>query len=589
VTRNLSNALYCAGCLLLALASRLAAQSPSPSAPEDAALQRVVERLEEQDEAMRKSVMEFSSVVESEEAAGRISGTITAGLEAAARESLPPILGDARVLFARARIPAANAPVMRGLKNVEDTALETQVLRATLIFEAEMDARERARQIAFGARNSSDVEPFIGLVTRLKAVALAHCAFGGTGAALEAFRGLERFSRALSAALDPHLKDPAIVGAVTDKEFNIAGHEDIGLHGLEGLGRFKSRLLAPWNAEVEKETWSLLAALAQRKSPSEVYDAMRRVDEAGKLYGSIFTSNPWNGVHGYYRQMAAIEASLNEPGANWVDQNIAGLIRDIDFDRSSPPNHAASFAEAKRILLEWQKQRQDSARLTARLGRGGEGLLAKIKGAHQLADLDALAADLQARYVAGLARNAYDLQRANMALVSLFERLRSAAGAADFSRLSESDSSASGGVDPEIMEAFADLRRRMVREALGRVLRAPEMSRPPMANQPIDKALDELCQSLAAAGQWPRVAGILEIRNSRRFTGDIRMADADALASVRLFLAGQNFELAEQWADAASAYKGVLRTAAEGAPIKEAVERLKALKHLHPDATASLP
>jgi hypothetical protein len=326
---------------------------------------------------------------------------------------------------------------------------------------------------------------------------------------------------------------------------------------------------------VEKELWSLLAALSQRKSPPEVDEALRRLDEAGKLSGSIFTGHPWNGVSGIYRQMAAIEVSLGKPDADWVDRSIATLIREIDFDRSSPPNQAVLFAEAKRILLEWQKQRQNPALVTTRLvPRGGADLLAKIKSVHQLADLDELVANLDARLVGGEARG----------VISLLGRLQSAARTADFSRLNGPDD-----IDPEIVEAFADLRERMVREALGRVLRAPELNRNPMANQPIEKALDELHQSLAAAGEWQRVAGILEIRNSRRFAGDVRMADADALASIRLFLAGQNFELAEQWADAASGYKAVLRNAAEGAPIQEAAERLKALKRLHPNATASLP
>jgi hypothetical protein len=50
------------------------------------------------------------------------------------------------------------------------------------------------------------------------------------------------------------------------------------------------------------------------------------------------------------------------------------------------------------------------------------------------------------------------------------------------------------------------------------------------------------------------------------------------MEALRSYLAGQNLELAEQWSDAAAAYKRVLLCTSDLAPVADAAERLKALK-----------
>ena len=63
-----------------------------------------------------------------------------------------------------------------------------------------------------------------------------------------------------------------------------------------------------------------------------------------------------------------------------------------------------------------------------------------------------------------------------------------------------------------------------------------------------------------------------------------RLAPDDSIAALRSFFAGQNLELAEQWLEAAQAYKEVLRSANSRAPTTAAAEKLKALLKAHPEA-----
>lgn len=106
---------------------------------------------------------------------------------------------------------------------------------------------------------------------------------------------------------------------------------------------------------------------------------------------------------------------------------------------------------------------------------------------------------------------------------------------------------------------------------------------PPLAEQPIDVALNTLTENLVRAREWRRLLVLLEFRGGANLypNGSPQRA-SDDIAAIRSFIAGQNFELAEQWTDAMIAYKTVLSTAAEQGPVKDAADRLKALAKDHP-------
>src|SRR5205085_7161899 len=100
---------------------------------------------------------------------------------------------------------------------------------------------------------------------------------------------------------------------------------------------------------------------------------------------------------------------------------------------------------------------------------------------------------------------------------------------------------------------------------------------------PLDVAIDALCEQLAKAADWRRLYRVLETRGSMQVTSGGRSGD-DTLNALRAFFTAQNLELAEQWTEAVQAYKSVLQSASERAPVQAAAERLKALAKEHPDA-----
>ena len=126
------------------------------------------------------------------------------------------------------------------------------------------------------------------------------------------------------------------------------------------------------------------------------------------------------------------------------------------------------------------------------------------------------------------------------------------------------------------------LRNRIERDLLVRALKIPELNSAPLSELPIETALDTLSDQLARNAEWRRLFQVLEARSNPQYPRGERLSD-DALTGLRTFFAGQNYELAEQWGDAVTAYKEVLRTTSLRSPTAAAAERLKALSKAHPE------
>jgi hypothetical protein len=130
------------------------------------------------------------------------------------------------------------------------------------------------------------------------------------------------------------------------------------------------------------------------------------------------------------------------------------------------------------------------------------------------------------------------------------------------------------------------IRNRLRREQLARQMALPEINAAPLANQPTEVALDKLAEDCAKHGDWRRVLDCLTAsRQLLAFARDQRGARGETLGreiqAVSDYLAGGNFERAEQFAEAVHAYQNVLRQPGTYVPTAEATERLRALKADH--------
>jgi hypothetical protein len=131
---------------------------------------------------------------------------------------------------------------------------------------------------------------------------------------------------------------------------------------------------------------------------------------------------------------------------------------------------------------------------------------------------------------------------------------------------------------------------RAEREIIAHTLKAFELTKPPLSEQPANEAIEALCDQLAQKQEWRRLLQLLETRASLspgegRY-GRVAPPD-ETTTAIRAYLVAQNFELAEMWKDAAESYRAVLRSTSQRAPVSEAAERLKRLVKEHPEANTS--
>jgi hypothetical protein len=83
--------------------------------------------------------------------------------------------------------------------------------------------------------------------------------------------------------------------------------------------------------------------------------------------------------------------------------------------------------------------------------------------------------------------------------------------------------------------------------------------------------------------EWRRLHDLLT--TSASLSREVRLSEHDdELRAVKGLIIGENFERAEQFADAVLSYRAVLNCVGELVPIDGAAARLKTLKKEHPDA-----
>jgi len=127
----------------------------------------------------------------------------------------------------------------------------------------------------------------------------------------------------------------------------------------------------------------------------------------------------------------------------------------------------------------------------------------------------------------------------------------------------------------------AALRQRVEREVISHFLEVPELNQPPFDGMAVLPALNRLTDQLATSGEWRRILRLHRFRHGTGRFGAFDRREIEFEAAIQFFIIGQNFERAGLRMDAAAAYKTVLRSTDERAPIKESAERLKALNKSH--------
>jgi hypothetical protein len=125
------------------------------------------------------------------------------------------------------------------------------------------------------------------------------------------------------------------------------------------------------------------------------------------------------------------------------------------------------------------------------------------------------------------------------------------------------------------------LRTQAVRTQLARRADSPELLQPPLDALPPHLALRRLARDLLAHSEWQRLQVVL-INETTLFGANRSPFANDDLSAVRTFITAQNFERAEQFEEAANAYRAVLGFVGECVPVDAAAMRLKTLTKTGP-------
>lgn len=129
---------------------------------------------------------------------------------------------------------------------------------------------------------------------------------------------------------------------------------------------------------------------------------------------------------------------------------------------------------------------------------------------------------------------------------------------------------------------LAALRTRAFRDSLAKTLQAPELLRAPLSGLPPEQAVRQLAREHFAKAEWLRLHTLLSTAGA--IFARAGLSDGDEVRAIKSYLTGQNMERAEQFTEAAAAYRSVLSCIGELVPVDAAADRLKALKREHPES-----
>ena len=291
-------------------------------------------------------------------------------------------------------------------------------------------------------------------------------------------------------------------------------------------------------------------------------------------YGN--SSDPRATVNFYRAIVGALKAVETGDGAQAQEKlrEAANSLQQLGAARSAKFEPVLGKLDKELVEKAVKIQQQRTADLRARL--------AAVK---QPADLEAVAAEIQTWSIQ--MRNRGGEEREDFSqLIQQLNLLSAAWGSASPALLLQERG---GGalISGSFAKELTTLRSRIERDVIARVLKAPELNAPPLAEKAPEAAIDAFCDDLAQRSEWRRLLQVLQARPQTQFQPYGRGVEDETVSALKSFFAAQNLELAEQWADAAQAYKTVLRSTGERIPIKSAADRLKVLAKKHPEAVAA--
>ena len=581
--------LFCRGALffaaLISVAGPVGAQIPPGATPPPAAdpkaevkLEDLPAKLVEIDQEMTKYLSAYLAVVEKEAKAKRLSAAYAQSLRWSGKTAVEGSFGaSARTLMTTVRTPIENHAVSEA-RDILDTAIEGLALkRKALLFAVGRALHGNVAEAMHGNPTIADLKALGDRIdaardlvrNRVSASTSDELIFSS---ASNAVRWLQRLCEAAATQDAEKLRDALPVNTY------------VGDLIPEGDRKARSALaLHPFTAAVEAAQTALQTALETGRPRPEREAALAQLEEAAQPLNVLSrgyslpevqaATPPIEVYRAILRGLAALDGGDTEAASNAFSEV-----------RSMSHEGARWTVWVNAQVAKWQAGMGDVTKRIAEDRR--TKMRAQLAAVKTPADLEALIGVLGSLPSNSRHRDedeAGDLRGLKEELVALSAAWTSA-DIMTFQRYRY------GGSQPgrPFSKEIAALRTKVEHEVLARTLHAPELTQAPLADLPPEGALEKLGDDLARRGEWRRLCQLLE-GQSGIFVGGMAAAQQDLLKALQSFLAGQNFEQAEQWRDAIASYKEVLRSTSEQAPTVAAADRLKILTKAHPDTAVPRP
>ena len=563
--------------------SNAKAQAPAPPSGEPLNLDEVPAQLKKADDELAKKFEGVRVAVEEEAAAGHLSEAVAQSLRWSLRTASSYAVTDARNTLATARVPLDNVVLSQAFKELEVTNTTVQAKRTSLLAEAKKEVRRRTEAAVRSATKPEDIDEVKAAIERWRDVialpSLANSSDSQNSTNCSKILALTK--GVIGAEVGG---DPVKLGTAMNQLRNHTQYGSEGVASSEIQERI-DRVVQPFVKAVEEKQRSLDAAFEARKSSTEISAALNDYTEAVERLNQVRGGNQLGGGDTReslqpYRTLAATIERLEAGKGDMTESDLSGTRSAVQQLRGK---RSTIYQD---LLTKWMKEASErSARLhQERL----TGISARLSAVKAPADLGPIVADLNGWTAESHGRQGDSFQ-CFRDLSGALSTLAAAWSSGSFALLQQERSGEGAIARSSFANEFSFLKKRIERDVLSRVLRAPELNVAEAQDLAPDMAIENLCDDLAKRGDWRRLYELVEARTRIQNRDGVGRPNDETANALRAFFAGQNFELAEQWSDAIQSYKSVLRCASERAPIKPAADRLKVLSKEHPEAAAARP
>ena len=556
------------------------AKAQTPAEP--SIIDRFPEAMKQADEEVAKKFEAARAIVEEEVKEKRLSDAIAQSLRWSLRTASGPAIGDARSVISSARVPVENVALTKAFRELETTNAGIQTRKNELMADVKKEMRQRVATTIATATKAAVAEATRAMVERVRDALREAAKTGYTETqeldqALNILASTKRLLEA-EAAGEARKIDTALL-----ELSNQARSGSTSIPTEEIKARIE-RVVQPLVKNAEERRTAFFAALEGQKPAAEVDAALNAYSEAADRVSQLpqFTTPSGTRQNDQVRTCRALASALKLAQSGDMER----LPNAVSEARSSVQQMSGTRATSLLTLLD-SLMKQAEERVAKERLEQTTGLKTRLAAVKKPAELGPILTDLEVWIQKnGRQRNQEwsELREVHTGLSTL----ATAWSSGSLALLQPQNRGGESAIEKStIAKEFEELRKRVEREVMSRALAAPELNEGEALALPLETAVDQLCDTLFTNGDWRRLYRVLETRSRWRVAGEYQRQPDETLTALRAFFAGQNLELAEQWAEAAESYRAVLRCVSERAPIKPAAERLKVLVKEHPEAVGS--